>query len=47
MTAFWSAGNMVGVSKSLDFPGLHGVSGPGLLRDIDTEAGTKALSTDE
>ena len=34
MTVFWTG----------DLPGLYGVSGPGLLRDIDTEAGTEALA---
>ena len=43
MTALRSAGNMVGVSNSLDFPGLCGVSVPG---DIDAEAGAEALAAD-
>ena len=37
---------MVGVSESLDFPALRGVSGSELLRDIDAEAGTEGLAAD-
>ena len=44
MTALRNAGNMVGVSKTLDFPKLRGASGPGLLPEIDAEAGTEALA---
>ena len=40
MTAFRSAGNMVGGSESLNLPELGGVSGPGLL------SGTEGLAAD-
>ena len=46
MTAFRRAGNTVDVSKTLDSPGLGGVSGPGLLPDIDAEASTEGLAAD-
>ena len=36
----------LGVSKSLQLPGLSGVSGFGLLPDINAEAGTEALAGD-
>ena len=37
---------MVGVSKTLDFPGLRGVSGPTSLADISAEVGREALAAD-
>ena len=46
MTAFWSAGNMLGVSTGLDLPRSRGVSGLGLLPHIDVEAGTQELAAE-
>ena len=37
---------MVGIFKSLDFPGSRRVSGSELLRDIDAETGTEGLASD-